>query len=145
MGGNEMNLHIGILVIRLIIGITFIAHGLQKLAGWFGGNGINGTAQFFSSLGIDFPLFVATVVGGFEMIGGLLLVFGILTPIAGIMLSGVMVGAIIKVHGQNGFWVSDHGFEYNLVLATVSIAVGLIGPGKYTLNWVKKNFGNTKA
>lgn len=134
-----MNLNVGILVIRFVIGLIFMGHGLQKLIGWFGGIGLLDTAKFFAALGMDYPLFMAIIVGSIEVICGILFVFGIFIPIAGLMLSFVMIGAIIKVHGPNGFWVSQHGFEYNLVLATVSLALGLTGPGKYTIKQYKSN------
>lgn len=115
-----------------------MAHGLQKVAGLFGGKGIGGTAEHFEMLGVPFPLLVAILVGCIETFYGLSFALGTFTPIAGFLLCCVMAGAIILVHGPNGFWASQQGFEYNMVLAIVSLCVALIGPGNLTIKLMYK-------
>lgn len=127
-------INLGLLIIRLVIGLLFVGHGAQKLFGWFGGNGLKGTGGWFESIGIKPGLTMAFIAGLAELIGGLLFVLGLLTPIAGIMIAGTMLMAIIKVHAPNGLWVTANGYEYNLTLFSVAIGVALIGPGQYALD-----------
>ncbi|MGG0718011.1 DoxX family protein [Robertmurraya massiliosenegalensis] len=125
---------IGILLIRLVIGILFIGHGAQKLFGWFGGNGLNGTGGWFESIGIKPGITMALLAGLVEVVGGILFAIGLLTPLAGILIAGTMVVSIVKVHGTNGLWAQANGYEYNLTLMAVAIGVALIGPGQYALD-----------
>ncbi len=94
---------IGLLIIRLVVGLLFVGHGAQKLFGWFGGYGIKGTGGWFESIGIKPGVTMALLAGLTELIGGLLFALGLLTPLAGIMIAGTMVMAIVKVHAPNGF------------------------------------------
>lgn len=125
---------IGLLLIRLVIGILFIGHGAQKLFGWFGGNGLEGTGGWFESIGIKPGYTMALLAGLVEVLGGLLFAVGLLTPIAGIMIAATMVVSIAKVHGGNGIWAQANGYEYNLTLLAVAIGIALIGPGQYALD-----------
>ncbi|MED4228582.1 DoxX family protein [Neobacillus cucumis] len=126
--------NIGLLIIRLVIGLTFFGHGAQKLFGWFGGPGITGMGNWLETLGLEKGAKVwATLAGLFELIGGLLFAAGFLTMIGSIMIVVVMIDAIYAVHGKNGYWITNGGFEYNLVLIAVVIGVALIGPGQYVL------------
>jgi putative oxidoreductase len=125
---------IGLLIIRLVIGLLFVGHGAQKLFGWFGGYGIKGTGGWFESIGIKPGATMALLAGLTELIGGLLFTLGLLTPLAGIMIAGTMVMAIVKVHGPNGLWATENGYEYNLILIAVTIGVALTGPGQYALD-----------
>ncbi|WP_428911060.1 DoxX family protein [Niallia sp. Krafla_26] len=125
---------IGLLIIRLVIGLLFVAHGAQKLFGWFGGYGVKGTGGWFESIGIKPGVTMALIAGLTELIGGILFVLGLLTPLAGIMIAGTMVVAIAKVHGSNGLWSTSNGYEYNLTLLAVAIGIALIGPGQYALD-----------
>ncbi|MES9684808.1 DoxX family protein [Gottfriedia acidiceleris] len=127
-------LNIGLLIIRLVIGLLFVGHGAQKLFGWFGGYGLKGTGGWFESIGMKPGVSVALFAGLAELIGGILFTLGLLTPLAGIMIAGTMVMAIIKVHGPNGLWSTANGYEYNLTLMSVAIGIALIGPGKYALD-----------
>ncbi|PET36657.1 oxidoreductase [Bacillus sp. AFS001701] len=127
-------LNIGLLIIRLVIGLLFVGHGAQKLFGWFGGYGLKGTGGWFESIGMKPGVSVALLAGLAELIGGILFTLGLLTPLAGIMIAGTMVMAIIKVHGPNGLWSTANGYEYNLTLMSVAIGIALIGPGKYALD-----------
>ncbi|MEH7454800.1 DoxX family protein [Gottfriedia acidiceleris] len=127
-------LNIGLLIIRLVIGLLFVGHGAQKLFGWFGGHGLKGTGGWFESIGMKPGVTIALFAGLAELIGGVLFTLGLLTPLAGIMIAGTMVMAIIKVHGPNGLWATANGYEYNLTLLSVAIGIALIGPGKYALD-----------
>ncbi|BFH63727.1 DoxX family protein [Paenibacillus azoreducens] len=123
----------GLLIIRLIVGLTFVGHGAQKLFGWFGGYGIKGTAGWFESIHVKPGVLAAIVIGLFEFAGGLLFAAGVLTPLAAAMIAVTMIGAIVTVHGKNGFWATQNGYEFNLILLAVVVGVALTGPGAYHL------------
>jgi putative oxidoreductase len=123
----------GLLVIRLIVGLTFAGHGTQKLFGWFGGHGLKGTGEWLESIGVKPGILMALVAGLAEFIGGLLFAAGLWLPVAAALIVITMLGAIFTVHGKNGYWITQNGFEYNLVLIAVAIGVALIGPGVYAL------------
>jgi putative oxidoreductase len=125
---------LGLLIIRLVIGVLFIGHGAQKLFGWFGGYGLKGTGGWFDSIGMKPGVTMALLAGLTELFGGLLFALGLLTPLAGIMIAGTMLMAIIKVHAPNGLWSTANGYEYNLILLAVAIGMALIGPGQYALD-----------
>ncbi|WP_349729353.1 DoxX family protein [Peribacillus frigoritolerans] len=127
-------INIGLLIIRLVIGLLFIGHGAQKLFGWFGGHGLKGTGGWFESIGMKPGVTMALFAGLAELIGGLLFALGLLTPLAGIMIAGTMIMAIVKVHAPNGLWATANGYEYNLTLLAVAIGIALVGPGQYALD-----------
>jgi putative oxidoreductase len=127
-------LNLGLLIIRLVVGILFIGHGAQKLFGWFGGYGLKGTGGWFESIGMKPGITMALLAGLAELVGGVLFALGLLTPLAGIMIAGTMVMAIVKVHGPNGLWATENGYEYNLTLLAIAIGIALIGPGQYALD-----------
>lgn len=129
-----MMLDVGLLLIRLVIGLSFMAHGAQKLFGWFGGYGIKGTGGWFESMGMKPGAFVALLAGLAEFGGGLLLTLGLLTSVGGILIALTMVIAIVKVHGANGYWSTQNGFEYNLAILVVGVALALTGGGQYALD-----------
>ncbi|KQL52358.1 oxidoreductase [Heyndrickxia shackletonii] len=124
---------LGLLLIRVILGASFAAHGSQKLFGWFGGHGLAGTGGFFESIGITPGKTMAFLAGLGELVGGLLFAFGLLTPIGAILIALTMIVAIAKVHGPNG-WIKPNGYEYNLLLIVVAIGVALVGPGTYAID-----------
>ncbi|MDF2959603.1 MAG: oxidoreductase [Paenibacillus sp.] len=126
-------INIGLLIIRLVIGISFMGHGAQKLFGWFGGYGPKGTGGWMESIGIKPGVMMAVLVGLAELIGGLLFAAGVLTPVAAALIVVTMLGAIFKVHLANGYWVDKGGIEYPFVLAVLAIAIALIGPGAYVI------------
>lgn len=131
---NMVLVNIGLLIIRLVIGLTFVGHGLQKLFGWFGGTGISGMGDWLKTLGLEKgPRVWATLAGLFELIGGLLFAAGFLTWLGAIMIVVVMIDAIFTVHLKNGYWMTNGGYEYNIVLIAAVIGVALIGPGDYVL------------
>jgi len=123
----------GLLIIRLIIGLTFAAHGTQKLFGWFGGHGIAGTGGWFESIGMKPGKALAITAGLAELIGGLLFAGGLLLWIAALLIIGSMLVAIVKVHGANGYWVTQNGYEYNMALIVIALGVAMIGAGDYSL------------
>ncbi|ATO27944.1 oxidoreductase [Bacillus atrophaeus] len=127
-------LSVGLLIIRLIIGLLFVGHGAQKLFGWFGGHGLKGTGGWFESIGMKPGVTVALLAGLSEFFGGTMFALGLLTPLAGIIIAGTMVMAIVKVHGANGLWVTNNGYEYNLTLLAVTIGIALTGPGQYAVD-----------
>ncbi|WHY89682.1 DoxX family protein [Neobacillus cucumis] len=127
-------INIGLLIIRLVVGILFIGHGAQKLFGWYGGYGLKGTGGWFESIGMKPGVTMALFAGLAELIGGILFALGLLTPLAGIIIAGTMVMAIAKVHGPNGIWATSNGYEYNLTLIAVTIGIALVGPGQYALD-----------
>ena len=122
----------GLLMLRLVVGLAFAAHGSQKLFGWFGGGGPAGTAGFFSSLGFRAPAAMALVAGLAELGGGLLLAAGLLTPLAALVLTVVMLNAIATVKWRKGFF--EPGFELDLTFLTVAVAVTATGPGRLSLD-----------
>lgn len=124
----------GLLIIRVVIGVLFIGHGAQKLFGWFGGYGLKGTGGWFDSIGMKPGVTLALFAGLAELLGGILFVLGLLTPLAAILIAGTMAMAIIKVHAPNGLWATANGYEYNLTVLTVAIGISLIGPGQYALD-----------
>jgi putative oxidoreductase len=121
-------------ILRAVIGLLFVGHGLQKLAGKFGGHGLEGTGQFFESLGLKPGKRHATMAGAAETGGGALLALGLFTPAAAAALMGTMAVAAKTVHLQNGPWVSDGGWEYNAVLAAALLAIAEKGPGSLSLD-----------
>ncbi|EST54493.1 oxidoreductase [Brevibacillus panacihumi W25] len=124
---------LGLLIIRLVIGLSMAAHGTQKLFGWFGGYGLKGTGGWMESLGMKPGVLMALLAGLGELVGGLLFASGVGTWIGAILIAFTMLVAILKVHGQNGYWATQNGYELNLTLIAVVIGVALIGPGAYVL------------
>ena len=119
---------------RLAVGGYFVGHGMQKLAGWFGGGGPEGTAQFFEQLGLRPGKRHALAAGASETGGGLLLALGLATPAAAAAISGVMLTAIRHVHWKNGPWNGDQGYELNVVVLTALAALVEAGPGPLSLD-----------
>ncbi len=125
---------LGLTLLRWIVGGLFFGHGAQKLFGWFGGHGPEGTGQFFENLGLRPGRRHATAAGAAEAGGGALLALGLFTPAAAASLIGVMSTAIERVHFKKGLWVTQGGFEYNLVLIAALVALVDAGPGDLSLD-----------
>jgi putative oxidoreductase len=123
-----------LLLLRLVVGLTFSAHGAQKLFGAFGGGGLDGTAQMFEKLGLRPGWLHARLAGVAELGGGLLLALGLLTTPAAAAVIAVMTAAVITVHARNGFFMANGGFEYNLVLIAAVVALAGIGAGAWSLD-----------
>ncbi|MFF2543930.1 DoxX family protein [Kitasatospora sp. NPDC058063] len=122
----------GLLLLRLALGLTMAAHGSQKLFGWFGGGGIDGTGQFFTMSGYPAGDAMAVVAGLTETLGGLALAVGLLTPLAGAAIVGTMVNAIAVTWG--GGFFAPKGSEYELLLTAGAAALALTGPGRYAVD-----------
>ncbi len=131
---SELDQSWGPFPIRLALGIIFMAHGSQKLFGWFGGGGLHGTAKSFADLGIKPELVWAVVVAIVEFFGGLAVICGLLTFWAASFLAITMIVAIIKVHWPNGFFLAKKGYEYNLILLASSVSLMITGPGRLALD-----------
>jgi putative oxidoreductase len=128
------NMSFGLLLIRLIVGLTFAGHGAQKMFGWFGGHGLKGTGGWLESIGIKPGVLMASLAAIAEIVGGLLFAAGLWLPIAAALIVLTMLVAIFTVTGKNGYWITQNGFEYNLVLIAIAIGVALIGPGVYAIH-----------
>ena len=126
--------NLGLFIIRLVVGMLFIGHGSQKLFGWFGGGGITETGAWLKSLGIASGGKIwALLAGLFEFVGGILFASGVFAVVGSGLITVVMLDAILTVHRRNGLWISNNGYEYNLVLIAVVLGVALVGPGQYVL------------
>jgi putative oxidoreductase len=124
----------GLLLIRVVLGVTMTAHGAQKLFGWFGGPGLAGTEGWLESMGFRPARLHAVVVGLAEFGGGALLALGLLTPLGAAAVAGVMFVAIATVHWSNGFFNPSGGYEFNLLIATGAIALAFTGPGEISID-----------
>jgi len=122
-------------VLRLTVGGLFVGHGTQKLFGWFGGNGPEGTGGFFQQqLGLAPGKQHALAAGAAEAGGGALLATGFLTPLGAMLTSSTMATAIRLVHARRGPWNSEGGYEYNAVLMAAGFAITAAGPGRWSLD-----------
>ncbi|MGH3918397.1 MAG: DoxX family protein [Gammaproteobacteria bacterium] len=126
---------VALLLLRAMIGVVFIAHGSQKLFGAFGGGGLDTAAKAMDGFGLKPGMLFAVLAGISEFGGGLLLLIGLLTPLAGLIITGLMVVAIAVSTGQKGFIViGGLGYEYNLVLIVIALALVIAGPGRLSLD-----------
>lgn len=127
---------VGLLLLRLVVGLLFVGHGAQKLFGWFGGYGLDGTGDFFGSIGLNPGGLLALLAGGAEFFGGLALVLGLLVRPAAAALAFTMLIAIVAVHGGNGFFLDKGGYEYALALFAASLSLLFTGGGRYAADAV---------
>jgi putative oxidoreductase len=125
---------LGLLILRLVVGLSLAAHGAQKVFGWFGGYGLAGTGQFFEQLGFRPGRVQAALAGTAELVGGLFLAAGFLTPAAAAAVVAVMFVATVSVHIEKGFFAHNGGYEYTLVLAGAAVALAFTGPGAISLD-----------
>ena len=121
----------GLLLLRLFVGASFVGHGTQKLFGWWGGYGPQGTGGFFSSLGYKSGVQMAVLAGLAEAGGGMLLALGLLTPLACAAIAIVMLNAIFAVTLKRGFML---GSEIELTYLVTAISLAAIGPGRFSLD-----------
>jgi putative oxidoreductase len=124
------------------VGSLFVAHGLQKLKGWFGGPGLEATGKWFESIGLSPGRRHAAAAGLTETAGGALMIAGLATPLSSAMVTGTMAVAIKKVNGPRGMWATNNGSEYNLVLCASAFALACTGPGRFSLD---RRFGRTRS
>jgi putative oxidoreductase len=122
----------GLLLIRLVVGALLVGHGTQKLFGWLGGYGIEGTGQYFEGIGFRPGRTFAALAGVAETFGGLLLLLGLMQPLATILIISVMITAIGSVHLGHGWFAASNGPEVPMLYATVAAALALTGPGSYS-------------
>lgn len=127
-------LDVGLLILRVGVGVTFALHGFQKLFGWFGGGGLDGTAGWFRSLGFGSGKPAAVLAGSSEVAGGLGLALGLLTPLAAAAVIGTMTVAAYVNGTENGFWSVSKGWELNGYLIVVAWALATTGPGSLSLD-----------
>lgn len=129
---------VSLTTLRVVLGVVFLAHGCQKMLGWFGGFGFHGTMGFFTHMGMPAPL--ALLIICTEFFGGLGLIVGLLTRIAALGIGCLMIGAIFMVHLQNGFFMNwmgtqkGEGFEYHLLVIAMAAALLLRGAGAFSLD-----------
>ena len=114
-------------IVRFVLGFIFFMHGAQKVMGWFGGSGLEATVGMMTKNGM--PAVLAYFVSFGELLGGIALMIGFLSRIAAAGIVIIMVGAIFTVHGQHGFFFQNQGYEYNLALLAMGLAILVGGSG----------------
>jgi len=127
---------LGQLTLRIPLGIIFIAHGAQKLFGLFGGYGLQGTGQYMASLGLEPGYLMALLAGSAEFFGGIALLIGVLVRPASAALAFTMLVGIFAAHLDNGLFVANGGFEFALALLSGSVALTVVGGGRYSVDRV---------
>lgn len=125
---------VAFLIVRLIVGLGLMAHGLQKLLGWFGGHGLSGTGGFFETLGFRPGKLFAAMAGLGETFGGLLTALGLAGAAGPALIVLVMLVAVGSVHYNKGFFVSNGGWELNAVYVAAAVAIAFGGNGSYSLD-----------
>jgi len=136
----------GPLVLRLMLGLVIFPHGAQKLLGWFGGHGFEGTLGFFTQT-VGVPMVIAFLIIMGEFFGSLGLMAGFLTRFSAVGVLCIMLGAVSMVHWPNGFFMNwsgkapGEGFEYHLLAIGMAVALIISGGGKFSLDrWVSQTF-----
>ena len=117
------------LPLRVATGVIFAAHGAQKLFGWFGGYGLEGTGGWMASVGLEPGVLMAALAGSAEFFGGLALIAGLLVRPAAVVLAVTMLVAIVTVHLANGLFLADNGYEFGLALLAASASLAIRGSG----------------
>ena len=127
------------LVVRIALGVVFVAHGGQKVFGWFGGHGLRATIAAFKSMGVPAP--AAALAAFIELFGGFAMLLGVLARPAAVGLIVIMLVAIAKVHGRHGFFINfegvpgkGHGFEFNFVLIAMALSILIGGAGVLSID-----------
>jgi putative oxidoreductase len=133
------------LALRIAAGIIFVAYGSQKLFGWFGGYGLEGTGQWMASIGLEPGYLMALMAGSAEFFGGILLILGIFTRPTAIALAVTMLMAIITVHLPNGLFMANNGYAFALTLMAMSISLFVSGAGAFSVdNLLNEKLVNTE-
>jgi putative oxidoreductase len=133
---NFETLGLGLLLVRLVIGLIMAAHGASKLFGWFGGYGLRGTGQFFEQIGFQPGAVFAAAASISEILGGLLVALGFLGPIGPALMVSVMIVATITAHWGQGLF-APKGVELPLLYAVGALGLAMTGFGQYSLdNWL---------
>src|SRR4051794_2117086 len=128
---------LGRLLLRVLLGGLFVGHGTQKLFGWFGGQGPDETAEMFERQGLEPGRVQATAAGAAEAGSGALLLAGLETPLAAAGIVATMLTAVKTVHFKNGPWITNDGYEYNLVIIAAVLAIVELGPGPVSLDGLR--------
>ena len=122
------------LPVRIIFGAVFIAHGGQKLFGWWGGYGLEATGQWMASIGLEPGFAMAMIAGGIEFFGGIALILGVITRPVAMAASLLMLVAMMSVHWSNGFFMSANGYEFSLTLLAMSAYLTIAGSGRLSID-----------
>lgn len=130
------NIDLGLLVLHVAVGLTIAPHGAQKLFGWFGGYGVKGTGAWLDSMGAKNGWVIALLAGIGEFFGGLGIALGLFTPVAAAAVIIIMLGAIVTAHKGKGFFNTNGGWEFPLLIALGAAGVAIAGPGAYSLSAV---------
>ncbi|UTT87173.1 DoxX family protein (plasmid) [Vibrio pelagius] len=130
----QSNAGFGALALRVPVGVIFMAHGAQKLFGWFGGYGLEGTGQWMASIGLGPGMLMAFLAGSAEFFCGLFILLGLLTRPAAALLAVTMLVAIFSVHFENGLFMSNNGYEFGLALLAASVSLAFSGAGKAAID-----------
>jgi putative oxidoreductase len=137
--GRRGTQHLGLLILRVGLGVVLAAHGMQKLFGWWGGSGLAGFKNSLSDVGYQHADILAYVSAGGEIVSGALLVLGLFTPVAAagalaFLINGLLVTISAKPHSHNLTYFLPDGHEYQITLIVMAVAVILAGPGRYGLD-----------
>jgi putative oxidoreductase len=127
-----MSIALGLLILRLVIGLTIAAHGAQKVFGWWGGSGMAAWTAGMTRMRIRPALPWAWISALSELLGGIVFALGLLSPLGSFAIIAAMAVAIALVHWPNGFWNGKRGYEFNLSIAGAAVALALTGPGSYS-------------
>jgi putative oxidoreductase len=129
-----MSYDLGVLIVRLLVGLLLAGHGAQKLFGWYGGAGLTAFTGMVERMGFRPGRLWAALAAVSEFGGGLALALGLLMPLPTVGIVAAMGIVVFKVHWKNGLWASKGGVEYPLTLMVVAATLGLVGPGRYSLD-----------
>ncbi|TNC79357.1 MAG: DoxD-like family protein [Oleiphilus sp.] len=135
----QSNTGLGSIALRIPVGIVLAAHGAQKLFGWFGGYGLEGTGQWMASIGLEPGYMMALLAGSAEFFGGLALILGLLTRPAAAVSAFTMLVAIFSVHISHGLFMSNNGYEFALTLFAATLALTIQGGGSFAIDNKLKN------
>jgi putative oxidoreductase len=133
-----------VLILRLTVGVVIFAHGAQKLLGWFGGYGFDGTMHYFTdTVGLPYLIGFLVIIG--ESLGMIALAIGLLTRFTAVSLVVIMAGAFFVDHAQHGFYMNwfgqnaGEGYEYDILVVGAAVAIAVLGAGRYSLDaWVAR-------
>ncbi len=127
-------MELGLFLLHVVPGVLLMGHGAQKLFGWFGGYGPDGTGQFMESMGMRPGRHMALAAGANEFGGGLLLALGLLTPLAAVLIASTMLVAILTAHRGKGIWATNNGAELPLLYGLIPVALAFNGAGQWSLD-----------
>ncbi|MFD7629876.1 DoxX family protein [Streptomyces sp. NPDC059851] len=141
--GTTTPYDVGLPLLRLVLGLIMAVHGTQKLFGWFDGPGIQTTGRSFEQAGYPAGTTMALIAGLTETLGGLGLVVGLLTPLAGAAIVGIMINAIAVT--WTGDVIGQQGVEFELLIAAAAATLAITGPGRFALDRFVPGLRNHRA